>query len=270
MNRFNTFFITVTVFTIFISGGLLLYVRELRQEARHRRYLELSAENAEVTITIPEGWRREQIAQLLEEKQITPAADFLEVTKEDEGTLFPDTYRFFKRTTANEVRQKMIDNYRTKAGQNTDKETLIIASIVEREAKKPEERAGIAAVYWNRYEANLGLTADPTVQYGKDSNLLAEKMAAKESDADKNQVLLDFDFWGPITRADYQGVNSIYNTYRNAGLPPSPICNPGKASIEAALDPEKNSYYYFLHTSDGQIIYAKTLDEHNRNKQKYL
>ncbi|MDO8471929.1 MAG: endolytic transglycosylase MltG [bacterium] len=276
MNRWRTFLVTVTVFMLVITGGLLFYIRELRREARHRRYLELSSENKEVTITIPEGWRREQIGVLLEKQGVTNAADFLAATKEDEGTLFPDTYRFFKLTTAKEVRAKMVDNYRAKAAQNIDRDTLIIASIVEREAKKPEERAGIAGVYWNRYRANLALTADPTVQYGRDTNLLKEKQArfgsepSEKNDQEQNDVLLNFDFWGTITRNDYQGVDSLYNTYRNAGLPPTPICNPGLASIEAALNPEESNNLYFLHTSDGQIIYAKNIDEHNRNKQKYL
>lgn len=270
MKRWQTFLVTVTVFVLVITGGLLFYIRELRREARHRRYLELATENKEVTVTIPEGWRREQIAVLLEKQGVTNAADFLAATKEDEGTLFPDTYRLFKLTAAKEIRTKMVDNYRAKAAQNIDDDTLIIASIVEREAKKPEERAGIASVYWNRFHANLGLTADPTVQYGRDTNLLKERQATKKEDKDQNDILLNFDFWGPITRGDYQGVDSLYNTYRNAGLPPTPICNPGLASIEAALNPDKSDNLYFLHTSDGQIIYAKNIDEHNRNKQKYL
>ena len=164
----------------------------------------------------------------------------------------------------------MVENYLKKSPKKINSETLIIASIVEREAVKDEERADIAGVYWNRYNAGLGLTADPTVQYGKDTNNFNEKYVLAKTDEKRAEVIAEFDFWGPITRSDYQNVSSVYNTYRNAGLPPNPIANPGAASMEAALNYSDHGFFYFFHTEDGETIFSSSLDEHNLNKAKFL
>lgn len=262
---------TVTVFVILLVGGLLLYVRELRRQARHDLYeQQLQATKQEITVTIPEGYRREQIAVLLEKKGVTKASDFLAVTTNDEGQLFPDTYRFFPLSPANEVRQKMIDNFKQKAPASVSTEQLIMASIIEREAKRDDERADISGVYWNRFNAGIALTADPTVQYGKDSNTLKERLAATTDPDKQDKILLNFKFWQPITLSDYTSVISLFNTYNNAGLPPASICNPGLKSIEAAMNPTDHNYYYFFHTADGQTIYSRTKAEHDQNKAKYL
>ena len=270
MNKFSIFLTTILVFIIAVSGGIALYIRELRREYRHQRYLELEADSNEVEVTIPEGFRREQIAAVLESKGVTSSVDFIEATTNDEGTLFPDTYRFFKQSPANEVRDIMINNYLKKSPAKLDKESLILASIVEREAKSDGERADIAGVYWNRYNAGLGLTADPTVQYGKDSNEFYKEFNLAKTDEEKATIIKDFDFWGVITRSDYQNVNSTYNTYRNAGLPPKPIANPGVASMQASLNYTDHNYFYFFHTESGETIFSQSLDEHNKNKAKYL
>jgi len=270
MNRFSIFLTTILVFVLIAGGGIVYYVIELRREYRHQRYLELEAETNEVEVTIPEGYRREQIAAVLEAKGVTSAVDFIEATKNEEGTLFPDTYRFFKQSPSNDIKEIMVNNYLKKSPAKLDTETLIIASIVEREAKSDGERADIAGVYWNRYNAGLGLTADPTVQYGKDTNAFYQQYNLAETDEEKAKVVKEFSFWGTITRSDYQNVDSTFNTYRHAGLPPKPIANPGLASMQASIDYAKHNYFYFFHTENGETIFSKSLEEHNQNKAKYL
>lgn len=272
MSRFNLLLSTILAVIVIAIIGALFLVKNLRQEARHRYYEEIANEQAEeITITIPEGYRREQIAATLEKQGVTAADDFLAATKNDEGRLFPDTYRFFHSTNASDVRNKFVDNYQAKIENiKLDTKSLIMASIIEREARNDEERAKIAGVYWNRFNAGFALTADPTVQYGKDTNQFEKELLQTKTKEGINNIIKDFNFWGVITRADYDNVESPYNTYRVAGLPPSPICNPGLASIKAALEPESHNYYYFFHTAEGETIYSRTLEEHNQNKTRFL
>lgn len=202
----------------------------------------------QITITTIEGWRINDIAKLVNEKTKISEADFKASATVDpyEGYLFPDTYYFKPDATAKTIVATMRANFdhRTKdLGLNQVDVTL--ASIIEREAKTDEDRAMIAGVYINRLKADMPLEADPTVQYAKGS-------------------------WAPITLGDYKSVVSPYNTYLNKGLPPTPISNPGLASLKAAKNPAKHDYYYFFHTKDGKTIYSKTIDEHNTNKKKYL
>ena len=120
-----------------------------------------------------------------------------------------------------------------------------MASIVEREERDPAERPTVAGILWNRYDANIGLGADATVLYGLGRTK------------------------GGLSYEDLQS-DSPYNTRKYAGLPPTPISNPNISSIRAALYPEDTDYWYYLHDSDGGIHYAKTLDEHNVNKARYI
>lgn len=192
----------------------------------------------EFSLTIPEGWRATQIDEALAKKKILNAGEFLQVASSNEGYLFPDTYRFAPNMTAVQIRDMMLDNFQKKtAGQNVTPQVLIIASIVEREAKFDEDRPKIAGVYWNRLEKGMKLEADPTIQYGKGS-------------------------WEPITAADYKNFQSPYNTYLHDGLPPGPICNPGLKSIEATLYPQKDGWLYFFHKTDGHAVYSQTLEDH--------
>ncbi len=212
-----------------------------------REILEMLAtgKSSEYLVTIPEGWRMTQIDDFLASKGIINAGDLLKIASADEGYLFPDTYRFLPQTSAKEIRQTMLDNFGKKTvvlGLNRDQ--LILASIVEREAKFDEDRPKIAGVYLNRIEKGMKLEADPTVQYAKGS-------------------------WEAITTDDYHNVISPYNTYLYIGLPPGPICNPGLKSIQAVLHPEKNGYLYFFQTADGHTIYSATLEEHQENLKKY-
>ena len=195
----------------------------------------------EYLVTIPEGWRITQIDGYLAERKIIKKNDLTKIASADEGYLFPDTYRFPLKVTAEEIRREMIENFNKKtANFKISRETIILASIVEREAKFDEDRPKIAGVYLNRLEKGMKLEADPTVQYAKGS-------------------------WEPITTADYKNVSSPYNTYLYAGLPPGPICNPGLKSIQAVLYPQKDGFLYFFHKADGHAVYSSTQEDHEQN-----
>ncbi|MGA2666850.1 MAG: endolytic transglycosylase MltG [Patescibacteria group bacterium] len=197
----------------------------------------INKKSSEDEVTIPEGWRVTQIDALLAAKGIITAGSLTRIASGDEGYLFPDTYFFLPKTDPLEIRQTMLDNFDKKtSGLNINTQTIILASIVERESKFDEDRPQIARVFLNRLAINMKLQADPTVQYAKGS-------------------------WDPITTADYQNVNSSYNTYLYTGLPPGPICNPGLKSIEAAIHPAKSDYLYFFDTKDGHAVFAQTLQE---------
>lgn len=205
----------------------------------------ISGNVEEYKITTIEGWRIEEIAQYLEKKGIVSREDFLAVSQGKEGYLFPDTYRVAKKVTAQELINLFLENfYHRTENLKITPEMVTLASIVEREAKREEDRAKIAGVYQNRLDAGMKLDADPTVQYAKGN-------------------------WEPLKVSDYKSVDSLYNTYLHAGLPPGPICNPGLASIEAAISPEKSDYYYFFHLADGTTIFSKTQKEHEENLVKY-
>lgn len=192
-------------------------------------------------VTIPEGWRATQVDDLLAEKNFIKAGEFTQIASADEGYLFPDTYRFSPDMKPQDIRREMLDNFEIKtATLNLTRENVILASIVEREAKFDEDRPKIAGVYLNRLEKNMKLEADPTIQYVKGN-------------------------WEKITTADYKNVNSPYNTYLNNRLPPGPISNPGLKSIEAVVHPEKNGFLYFFHKSDGYAVYSQTAEEHALN-----
>lgn len=198
----------------------------------------------EYKVTIPEGWRITQIAERLEGRDIVSKIDFEEAAKGQEGYLFPDTYYIKSGTSAKSIIEMMKANFRTRTKDITaTPDVVILASIVEREVSKTDDRSQIAAVYANRLKIKMNLEADPTVQYAKGS-------------------------WAAITQADYRNVISPYNTYLNNGLPPGPICNPGLASLQAAANPAKSDYLYFFHTHDGRTIFSKTLEEHNNNLAK--
>jgi UPF0755 protein len=214
-----------------------------------------------IKITIPEGWRTEQIAERISENGLCEYEEFIDAAKGLEGKLFPDTYLFNPRMRAIEIVAKMIENYENRvAGLNVTEEDLIIASIVEREAINDTERPIIAGIYRNRLSVGMKMEADPTVQYGKD-NLAYVKLSAEAKKS--------FKFWQPIKLADYQTVKSEYNTYLIPATPPNPISNPGLASIKFTQNYARHNYYYFIQTG-GKIYPAKTLQEHDANRAKYL
>lgn len=212
------------------------------------------------SVTIPEGYRTLQIAKLLNEQEGIDVENFIEAAVGKEGTLFPDTYLFPKDYELSKIVREMTENFekRTKDFDLSD-EQLIIASIVEREAITDEERPKIAAVYLNRTEKNMLLQADPTIRYSLDS----QKYLREKS--------VNFEFWQAITKADISSLSTPYNTYKQKGLPPAPICNPGLKSIEATINPEQNfsEYYYFFHDKNQQIHFSKTYNEHLEALSKF-
>jgi len=193
-------------------------------------------------------WRKAtKDAELI--RDIAPEADSLE------GYLFPDTYKFDPGTPATTIVKAMVTNFRKHwademafitTGLNPH-ETVTLASIVETEAQRPEERPIVASVYMNRVRKGMLLGADPSVIY-------ALKLAGR---------------WdGNIRKADLR-INSPYNSYRFPGLPPGPIANPGLASLRAAAAPATTPYYYFVARNDGSHIFATNITDHNRNVEKY-
>lgn len=196
-------------------------------------------------VTIPEGWRLTQIADRLAKREVVARADFLAAAEGQEGYLFPDTYLIPAGTSAQAIVAMMKQDFQSRtSGLAVTPDIIILASIIEREVSATDDRSQIAAVYTNRLKQGMKLQADPTVQYAKGS-------------------------WAAIKQSDYQNTISDYNTYLHEGLPPGPICNPGLASIEAALHPATHDYLFFFHTSDGRTIFSKTYDEHSANLAKY-
>ena len=209
-------------------------------------------------VTFLEGWRSEEMAEELAEHGITDAQEFLnQVRAQDlEGKLFPSTYLFADNTPPQKVITEMLLQYKKNIvplfkkykTDLTERQILTLASIVEREAVVHDERPKIAAVYLNRFAMGKRLEADPTVQY-------ALGFALKENR-----------YWKRgLTYKDLK-VDSPYNTYRNAGLPPGPICNPGVRSVEAVLNPQPDfDALYFVADNTGRHVFSKTFHEHKQH-----
>lgn len=216
---------------------------------------ELTHGTIDVWVTIPEGMRSEEVADILE-KQIPSYQDsWRQVLIDNEGYLFPDTYLIPKETDISTVLSIFKSNFDKKIANAglTDNPNLenavIIASLIEREAITDDEKPMIASVIANRLRQGMALDIDATLQY------------AKGKVGDK--------WWTVPTAAD-KNINSPYNTYRNPGLPPGPIGNPGIEAIKAAVNPATSSYFFYIHDSSGKAHFAKTLEEHNANIAKYL
>ncbi len=213
---------------------------------------ELEHGTLDVWITIPEGWRSEQIVdEIVSQGLLTdiPKPEPYRQFRQHEGRLFPDTYLFAKDSSPDLIIQKMTDNFAEKTSAlDLQPSPLVLASLIEREAKHPQDRPKISAVLHNRLNIGMALQVDATLQY------------AKASPAD---------WWPSVTSAD-KSINSRYNTYKYPGLPPGPIANPGLSSIEAVLSPNKVDYLYYVSEPDGTTHYAATLDEHNENIRRYL
>lgn len=225
----------------------------------------------ELWVTIPEGLRHEEIAIKFvnglgktgtEKQQFID--EFISLTKNSEGYLFPSTYLFPKDTTAEKVVSKLTttfdEQYESVSGvsQGFDKKEIItLASLIERETKGNEEKPIVAGIMIKRLNAGWPLQIDAAVQYAVGSSKL------------KIKALTDIKFWETLSKDDL-AINSPYNTYKFKGLPPSPICNPGLLSIKAAINPQDSSYWYYIHDEKGQIHYAETQEEHTENVRKYL
>ena len=221
-------------------------------------------------ITFPEGLTIQEMAELYQAREFGPASDFLAAARNAalirdldpeapdlEGYLFPETYAVPRGTPAAKLIALMIDRFRAtytealqeraREQQLTTRQVVTLASLVEKETGKGDERPLVAAVYRNRMRIGMGMQADPTVVY-------ALRKAGR--------------YDGNIRREDL-AIDSPYNTYRHAGLPPGPIASPGKAALEASLAPAAVDYLYFVSRNDGSHVFAATLDAHNRNVQEF-
>jgi UPF0755 protein len=252
------------------------------------------------TVVVPEGYTMFDIARAVEAAGLGPAEDFLKEAQSDtalisdiapgapslEGYLFPETYEFNRLMTMPEMAAAMVKQFRQVAHQigltgptitqtadissgrsrtprqasvdisdvrdpgppQTELErTVIMASIVEKETRVPEERPLVASVYYNRLGQKIALDADPSIIYAE---------------------LLAGTYTGKLHHADMQ-FRSPYNTYRNPGLPPGPIGNPGRSALEAAMHPAQSDYYYFVADAQGHHRFAHDMEEHNKNVAAY-
>lgn len=206
----------------------------------------------EFWVTIPEGLRREEVAAKFAqslEKNDAFVSEFISLSKNKEGYLFPDTYLFPKEATAKMIVDSMLLNFENKTqGLNLTYDQVILASMIERETKTDAERPVVAGIIMNRIDNNWPLQIDATNQYGVGTP--------------KN--------WWPILTLDDIEKPSAYNTYKNLGFPPTPIANAGISSLKAAANPQDSEYFFYIHAPNGQIHYAKTLSEHNANIKRYL
>jgi UPF0755 protein len=218
----------------------------------------------QIWVTIPEGLRREEVArrfveglEIPEAKQMDFFSEFLAASTGQEGRLFPSTYLFPREITATKVVNKLTQTFNQKFP-DADNQTVVLASLLERETLTKAERPVVAGILFNRLEEGWNLQIDATVQYA----LANEQCEGKE---------FTCDFWPrPLTIFDIQNTDSPFNTYKYTGVPPSPIANPGETSMKAIMNPEDSDYMFYIHDNSGQIHYAKTLDEHNQNVQTYL
>jgi UPF0755 protein len=209
-----------------------------------------------IRLTIPEGSTRNEIARILEESELAISGDeFLKQTQNLEGYLFPDTYFLLPDSSVEDIVSIMQQTFDTTLEEYEDdirnsgrsfEDIITMASIIEKEATSdPEEMKLVSGILWKRIDEGMLLQVDAPFLYtqGKTS----EQLRIADLRAD-----------GP------------YNTYTRIGLTPTPISNPGKAAIEAAIHPTESLYYFYLHDTNGTIRYGITHDDHVRNKQRYL
>lgn len=235
-----------------------------------------------IPVTVRPGWRAEEVADYLATLGLKNynKDQFLKLVREGkfdyaflrdrpknappsiEGFLLPETYNmpvdisneFLITVMLDTFNSRVTDSMRQKAvaAKITLYEAVTLASIVEREAVVANERPIIASVFWNRVKKKMLLQADSTAQYA-----IGYQPATKQ-------------WWkSPVTLEELVNANSPYNTYRNAGLPPGPICNPSLASIAATIEPAQTDYLFFFSKGDGTHVFGKTYEEHLQNQQKY-
>jgi UPF0755 protein len=213
----------------------------------------------DIWITIPEGLRATEIADILKAKIPTYNDSWTTTLAANEGYLFPDTYLIPREADVNTIVTLLRNNFQTKFDSVkatkitilTQAQTIVVASIIEKEAKFAEDRPMVASVIMNRLNMGMALQVDPTVAY------------ALGYQADTKS------WWKKELTFDDLKINSPYNTYKNTGLPPTPISNPGLLSIEAALKPATTNYLYYFSDKQGHLHFATTIEGHNANIEKY-
>lgn len=215
----------------------------------------------EVQVTLQEGWSFMQVAQALESAGVCTAASFYETAQsytvksfsipsssnrcfKMEGYLFPDTYTFYAGDNPADVLRKMLNNYAAKSGMPSD-ETLILASIIEKEARSDENMRLVSSVYHNRLKVGMKLQADPTREY-------------------VNEFIT-----GNTLVAEPAKYAALYNTEKCPALPAGPVCNPSARAIQAAMNYPETEYLFFFFGQDNQNHYSKTDAEHEQQKAQY-
>lgn len=211
-------------------------------------------------LRIPDGSRLEEVALLFPDNPYFTSQDFLRENKNKEGYLFPDSYLIPEYFNLKQILSVVSDNFdqkfsKAKEKSNSklsDRNNLILASLLEREGRSLKSKQMIAGILLNRLNINMALQLDATVQYARD-----------------NQVKNLVKYWEPIVKNDLR-IESPFNTYKSPGLPPRPICNPGYDSLYAVFHPIDSDYLYYITGNNSQMYYAENLDGHNQNIQKYL
>jgi len=211
-------------------------------------------------VTIIEGWRKEEVAQKLSQQFTFSEIDFIELAKE--GQLFPDTYLIPKAASIDTIIKLMETNFQNKMAEarkeypyekRSDRDILILASLVEREAKFADDRRTVASIILKRAQSDWPLQLDATVQYGLGFQRKDNAWWKRD-----------------LTEEDLR-VDNTYNTYTRKGFPPAPICNPGLDSIKAAFAADPNTpYWYYVNDKKGRIQVATTLEGHNENIKKFV
>jgi UPF0755 protein len=246
-----------------LKAGEYLFDRSANAIAVHERLVR--GDVYVHTVVIPEGYNMFDIGAAVEAAGLGPRQDFLAAAKSGvgmiqdldpsatslEGYLFPDTYQFTRTQSMQDIVATMVHPFRQEAKSinlSGDIHQLVtMASIIEKETAVPEERPEVASVYYNRLQKRMALDADPSVIYA---------------------AMLSGEYDGSLHHASLQ-IDSRYNTYKYAGLPPGPIANPGRDSLKAAMHPASTDYYYFVSDNQGHHRFARSLDEHNRNVAAY-
>lgn len=239
-----------------ISGDYVLNKKENIFEIV-KRFADGDYRLSAVKITVPEGFNIYEIAELLSKKDDLRnfnQQEFLRLVKGKEGYLYPDTYFFLPNVKAKQIMETMEENFTEKIAPiqkdikksgKTFKEVLTMASILEKEVPKTEDRKIVAGILWKRMKIGMPLQVDAVFPY------ITQR---------KNKT---------ITRDDLK-IDSPYNTYLNKGLPPGPISNPSLDAIASAINPTETKYLFYISDKKGITHFAKTLEEHNRNIDKYL
>ncbi len=215
----------------------------------------------DIWITIIEGLRKEEIAEILSKEFNISQTEFTKLAKE--GYLFPDTYLIPKNADSQMIINILNNNFNNKFNDNLKKqaekkgltvdEVVTLASIVEKEAKHKQDKKTVASILLKRLKNDWPLQVDASIQYA-----LGYQINEKT-------------WWKKNLSLDDLKIDSPYNTYKNKGLPPGPICNPGLDSIMAVIEADTSTpYWYYLSDKNGNMHYSKTIEEHERNIEKYL
>lgn len=239
-----------------IKAGTYVFAKPLNLFEVADRLSEEVPQASLVTLTFPEGYSVKEYAVIAKEQLIDfDDVEFVNLALSLEGFLFPDTYFVPAEFTEAELVELLEEAYLQKTAylrnelatdsKMTEREIITLASVVEREANTEESMRMVAGILLNRLEINMPLQADASMEYVLEKPL-------KE-----------------LTPNDL-GIDTPYNTYLYRGLPPTPIGNPGLVAIRAVLDPKVTDYFYYITDSEGEFHYAKTLQAHNWNVQKYL